>query len=225
MPRQALLGVGGPLGGAAYIVDIDLETGDTSQFDSMVSDDATVEAGAALNSTDYGLQVVIDDTTATYGVKAFTASTTGICRARIYLDPNTLTMGSNHTFSVLDFSNGTALFADLQLNYNGGYDVMGRIWNDAAGQSTTTRIYFTDAPHYIEVMVTRASSDVASDGRIDVWVDGAGQQSVTGVDNYDRFNQFSKINWGATSGVDSGTSGTFFTDELLVNTTGEEIGA
>jgi hypothetical protein len=53
----------------AVVADIDLESGDLSEFSGTVTDggDLSVTQAAALAGSEYGLQCVIDDTTAVYG--------------------------------------------------------------------------------------------------------------------------------------------------------------
>ena len=66
------------------------DTGDLTEYTSTVIDggDLSVTTAAALAGTSHGLQVVIDDSTAIYGQKDFSAS--ALIRFRFYIDPNSL---------------------------------------------------------------------------------------------------------------------------------------
>lgn len=211
------------------IIDYNFEDGTLNEFGSTVTDsgDLSAQAAAALAGTSYGMQAVVDDATNIYGLTIGINNTSGKMRLRFYFDPNSLTMGSAELFTLYYARSAVPnTFMQVQLRWSGSvYQIIATITNDAASSTPTTAINITDAPHYVEVYLQRASSDVASDGRIDVWVDGAGQQSVTGVDNYDRFNNFNQFLFGATVGLDAGTSGTFFLDELVINDDGSLIGA
>lgn len=207
------------------LLDVDFEDG---TFSGATVTDAdghmTVGAAGALNGTTQGVSLNFADNTSMVARWAFTASLTGVARGRIFLDPNTCAMGANNTFYLLSLENGANAVGGIEVNYNGGYDVRAYIYDDAGTPTESVRSYYTDAPHRIEVKLTRASTNVAADGRVDIWVDGAGLQSITGIDNYDRFSQLDHVKIGA-EGVDTGTRGIMFVDELIVNNTGDEIGA
>src|SRR3990167_10886063 len=58
------------------------------------------------------------------------------------------------------------------------------------------------------------------------WVDGVDQGTLTGLDNYNLMADLSFLfRVGATTGIDAGTSGTFYLDELVANDDGSVIGA
>ncbi|HLE48848.1 MAG TPA: LamG domain-containing protein [Patescibacteria group bacterium] len=204
-------------------VDIDHETGDTSQYTSLTDPDSdlSVTAAAAQNGTNYGLAVQIDDTTATYGRKDITANTSGIARYSFYFDINNLTMseaGDEFTFAnIYNSGVNSTSFVNVK-RFSGVYTLRAAIVDDAGAASYTSYYTITDAPHYVEVELKRASTVSSSDGTVQLWIDGVAQETKTGVDNYDRFNDFWSVRLGAVSSIDAGTSGTFYVDELEIFT-------
>lgn len=209
------------------IIDIDHETGDLTQYTSTVTDsgDLSVAAGAALAGTGYGLSLVLDDNVAIYGAKALVAGdTSGKLRWRFYIDPNGLTMANNDVFINTNAYGTSVAVAVANLLYTtvGGYQIRVDIYNDA-GALTSANYAITDAPHYVEIYLIRATNSTSSDGSIQTWIDGASQGTISNIDNYDRFADFKTVYFGA-SGVDTGTRGVFYLDELIVNNDGSEIG-
>ena len=166
------------------LFNIQLET-DLSEFDSTVTDggDLSQEAGAALGGTSGGLQCVIDDTTAIYGLKTQLAPASNEIRYRCYVDPNGLTMSNGDRFAWCNIETSTGGILNLillQIDYvtGTGYRLAVRSKNDA-GANTDNYVNLTDAPHYVEVYMLRAATNVSADGSYQVWVDGALQITET----------------------------------------------
>jgi len=214
----------------SVIVDIDHEIGDLTEYTSTVTDggDLSVAAAAALAGTVYGLNVLIDDTTAIYGIKSGLNDTSGKLRARFYIDPNTLTMATDDQFIVWRAQNtSTASLAkvDLYRSAAPAYRIQVTIFNDAGAGTASSFYTITDEPHYIEIYLQRAATSISSDGSLQLWIDGVSKQTISGIDNYDRFPNFDIIHLGAIANLDAGTSGTLYLDQLVVNDDGSEIGA
>lgn len=213
----------------AVIIDIDHESGDLTEYTSTVTDsgDLSVAAGAALAGSSYGLQCVIDDTTAIYGqFRLGSENTSGVVRARFYIDPNGLTFDNDDYVIVLYLLNGSAAqIARVYLYYTtvGGYQIYASVTNDAAVATNTSSYAITDVPHYIEIKLVRATGESTNDGSLQLWIDGVDKETVSGVDNYTRFAAFEYADIGARF-IDAGTSGTLYIDELIVNDDGSEIG-
>jgi hypothetical protein len=210
-----------------WLFFIDHETGTTEQWTS--NSDAvhiTASASAGLKSSATGLAVNVTSTTAFYVAKTGNNSTTGKLRVRFYIDPNTLTMATNDTFAVMRlFDTGYNVVIGCYLKWTGTtYQLLLEYGTDGGTLFGTGRA-ITDAPHYVELYVTRASSNVASDGTATMWIDGTQYDAFTGLDNYDRFPQYANMRAGGVTGLDAGTSGTFYLDEVVVNETGTQIGA
>lgn len=183
----------------------------------------SVNSSAALSGSSYGLLITIPGGGTTLGYGEFTVSpvsTTGILRVKLAFDPNSLTMGAGDSFKFFEaFTSGGNTVLGLKLLYSGGYKLLGYVADDAATEQNTAQIALTDAPHLIEADFVKD----ASAGRVDVWVDGAGPTSKTSVANNTRWTNIAKLRFGVAYGLDIGTSGPFFLDEIIANTTGEEI--
>lgn len=212
----------------AEIVNIDLETGDLSEFSSAVADggDLSAAGGAAALHGNYGLSVLVDDANGIYGSKSGLNNTSGKIRARFYININTLTMGSTEQFIIIICLNsGGSAVGRIDTYYASGVRVIATINNDAGGTSNSAAYLLSSGLHYIEFYIQRAASNVSSDGSMQLWIDGVSKQTLSGIDNYDRFNNFNTVNFGAVGAIDANTSGTFYLDDLVINDDGAEIGA
>jgi hypothetical protein len=210
------------------IINITHEVGDLTEYSSTATDggNLSVTAGAAMVGT-RGLAALINDTTTLEAFKDVTKASK--LRYRLYFDPNTLTMASGDSFSVvriLQNGGGYSTIQTITLGWSsgGGYVLYMNLRNDA-NAVTTDSCSITDAPHYIEVYETIATGVAANDGTFQWWVDGADQGAVTGIDNYNRMGD---QNWSViltATGMAAGTSGTLFFDDLKANDDGGTIGA
>lgn len=208
----------------AEIANIGFETGDLSQFDSTVIDggDLSVSAGAALAGSSYGMQAVIDDTTAIYGqanIGSWPGAATSL-RYRFYIDPNSLTMAEGDDFWMA-IVNGQMI---VRLGYSGGNFIITGVYYGDGGYLGDNSDTITDAPHYIEGLINRAATDVSADGSYQFWIDGALVATYLNADNYDSFNNINNFRLGAPSSLDAGTSGTFYLDQLIIRNDDTEIG-
>lgn len=212
----------------ADLFNIELET-DLSEFDSTVTDggDLSQSGAAALASTSGGMSCLIDDTTKIYGQKNQSAPASNEIRLRMYIDPNGLTMASEDSFVVMQMGLSVSpwLLLRLYLRYYGTqYQIRCTAYGDG-GYAHQAEEAISDAEHYVEVHVVRATTNSSADGETQWWVDGVAQEHWSDIDNYDIFALLSKILIGAADSLDAGTSGTFYLDEIKANDDGGEIGA
>ena len=207
------------------IVDINHEPGDLSEYTSTVTDGGRLSVtGAAALVDSFGMAGLINSTTSIYGEIEFTQFTSGLCRSRIYFDPNALSMATNNRFWLLIVRFNTSSRSLIEFNYDGSnYEVRASLRRDDSSFASTSFYNITDAPHYIEIYLEYASSAVASDGRLTLFIDGAQQEQLTGQDVFD-LAEPNNARLGV-QGPDAGTSGTPYFDDLVINDTGEEIGA
>jgi len=207
-------------GDMSIVVDIDHEGGDLSEYDSTVIDggDLSVGGGAALAGTNYGLSCLIDDATAIYGQIALPAPESSKVRLRFYIDPNSLTMADGDQFDIVSSDN--ALFFVRLYNDGGSYKIIFKIKDDASAYKTITSGAISDAEHYVEAYEYGA----AGTGTSELWVDGVSQGTQSDLDNDTRVTQFTYLRMGAVTGIDAGTHGTLYLDELVINDDGNEIG-
>lgn len=212
------------------LFNITHEAGNLSEYSSTVIDggDLSAAAAAALAGTGYGLQCVIDDTTAIYGLTSISAPASQL-RYRFYIDPNSLSMGSGENFvcSAIYGTHATvSLVAGCHLGWDGSsFEIRAFCFDDGNAFRGTSFYNISDGAHYVEVHLTRASAASANDGSISLYIDGALQQTVSAIDTYDAFNLISSMRLGAIVGIDAGTSGTLYLDEFKANDDGGEIGA
>jgi len=214
---------------SSYLVDIDLETGDLSEFTTTVTDggNMSVSAGAALAGTNYGLQFLVNDTNSMYGqFDLVSASTTGIARARFYLDPNSTAFTTDYssiTVMTLQTSGGLRTTAVRLRKWPTEYRIDIIVYDNSGVANTVAATSLTDEPHYIELQLLRASTDIATDGEGKLWVDGSLQQTVSSIANYTRFSNLGKA-FLTCADVAAGISGTFYSDQLVVTETSDTIG-
>lgn len=217
------------LSSGAELWDIDLEEGDLSDFSSNENDggDLSAHADGAMAGTSYGMKLVIDDTTNIYGAKTQGAIGTSHFRMRFYLDTNSLIMAQSDQFTFLyAYTNNapwTLQYFTLYCPSVGTYRIGCFPVNDA-GALTEDYETITDAAHYIEIYIKRATDADDSDGTVEWWIDGVSKGTWSNVDNYDVFADTFLFRFGAFSTIDAGTSGTFYMDEILANNDGTLIG-
>lgn len=208
------------------IIQIDHETGDFTQYTSVVNPgNLSVTGSAALQGTNYGLQSDILDTTPFYGEHHLTApSVSGRVRWRFYLDPNTISMLVEDGFFFCTLYNSADQeIAFVMLYYSGGYFIRFVLGGDS-GTTFSLPHAITDDSHCIELDLIRATSATSNNGSLQCWIDEVDTETLSGADNYDLFNNFDYVRFGAVSGVDTLTLGTFYLDEIVVNDSGVEIG-
>jgi hypothetical protein len=111
----------------------------------------------------------------------------------------------------------------VYLSWNGAtYSLINYCYGDA-GAIAGDGVNITDAPHYVEIHIQRAATNVSADGHVHVWVDGASIVNRTNIDNYDAFAIISNFNFGAED-IGADTAGAFYIDEIVCNDDGNEIG-
>jgi hypothetical protein len=217
------------------LYDIDFEGGDLTEWTGTSGGGVTdttsafsVTAGAALAGTNYGLAVTANGSTAAQGYHYPINSTSGVIRARFYIDPNGVTMTSGTLITIFNCYNASVVIMVVQLFYNStyGYGIYFRAYDDAAGTNQIGPFYdnFGDEPHYIEVLMTRASTTSSNDGVSQIWIDGTSVGSVTNLDNNTRFNEFDWYYFGKVVNAD-GATGTFYLDQLIIRDDNTAIGA
>jgi len=165
-----------------------------------------------LASTNYKLNVTINDVNPVYGEMNGLASATRFTRHRFYFDPNTLTMADNDRFQLLNLRNGSgSAVGRIEFGYTiaNGYNIRAGLYTDAGAWVDGTAQDVSDAPHCIEYLLARASTSTAADGRCHLRIDGILVDSITDEDNYNRFDQINKARLGAPFDIDAGTSAHF----------------
>jgi len=211
------------------IAAIDLEEGDFTDFDSTVnSADMAVNGSAAMVGS-YGLEISgIDSGEATYGLQNATVSTSTL-RWRFYFDPNSLSMSSGDSIlSCQVIADGTYLsitdWGYTEFLHNGSnYQLTPNVRDDNDSSITLATATISDAEHYIELMVTRESSDGAANGTFEYWVDGVSIDSSSSIENYNMFPTLESFTLGFYW-TNQANTGSIYYDDLIANDDGSEIG-
>jgi uncharacterized delta-60 repeat protein len=179
------------------------------------SGDLGVSASAALASTAWGVQGVVDDTEALY-VQDDTPDDESRYRARFHFDPNGFDPGEGlehrRTRLFIAFAEDPMrrLVAVVLRRLNGAYSVMARVRQDDNTQVNMPFVAIDDGPHVVEFDWRRATGPDAFDGAFELWIDGVSIASIGGLDNSDGVD-FARL--GALS-VKTGASGTLLWDEF-----------
>jgi len=208
------------------LIDITHSLGDFSEWTTTVVDggDLSVSVAAALAVTNYGMSVTINDLTNIYARKTVATDYSGVIRGRFYVDVNSLNMSNGDDFIMCMPRNSSVLsllYVAIQRLALHRFTVTA-IDDPLSGPSAS--YITTDAPHWLEFKLVRATTNVSSDGYLEFWIDGIPQLPIRNVDNYDRFMDFASIDFGAQGAIDVGTSGIFYIDEIVVNNDGSYIG-
>jgi RHS repeat-associated protein/CSLREA domain-containing protein len=188
------------------------ESGNLSAWTSSTTDsgDLSVNTAAALIGSQ-GLQSLIDDLNGIY-VTDDTPSAEPRYRARFYFDPNSITMANGDAHFIFKGYEGTStdiLRVEFRLS-SGLYQIRGGILNDSSTWVNSNWFTINDAQQFIELDWHAATAAGANNGSLTLWIDGIQLAVVTGVDN-DTW-QVDRARLGALSGIDAGTSGTYYFD-------------
>lgn len=206
------------------LLEFTQEDGDLSEYDYWNTNDIVVTTAAGLNSTDFGLAVTLNNANDRY-VRRTTSSTSRL-RIRIYVDPVSTTMvDSNDYVGLIQVANASDPAYYLYFGGDDGTHYAIDLWaiTDAAGwEACAATTGLSDVPHYVEIDLRAATGVGQNDGFGKLWVDGAFIGEKTNLDN-DVRAQMEKIYIGALSNQD--VTGTYYLDEIRVNTTGTEIGS
>lgn len=213
-------------------------TADASAFDNVTSSGSGVAAwssSAGLGGTTGGLSCTAAGSgSAAYGDYVFGALTSITdFRFRFYVTDVSLTLGAVDEFSMLWLERATGGIVHCSLNYlqaSGVRYFKHSIGNDA-GSPTTENVAVTNFPQWVELYVHRAATNVSADGSSTLYF-GGGTYSSTGevvstissIDNYDTFQLIAKFRIGMISGVDTGTSGVMYFDEIIARNDSTAIG-
>ena len=190
------------------------ESGQLTEWNgsSSAGGDLSVSPAAALGGSN-GLQAVINDTTAMY-VSDDTPFAEPRYRARFYFDPNSIAManGDGHIL-FRGISGSSTVVVRVEFGFsNGTYQIRAAVAGDGSSWTSTNWVPISDGPHAIEFDWRAATGAGANNGGLTLWVDGAQQADLTGVDN-DTW-RIDRARLGALADIDAGTNGTTFFDNF-----------
>jgi hypothetical protein len=194
------------------------ESGHPSSWSASATDanDLSVSSAAALDSTDFGLQAVVDDSHALY-VQDDKPRDESRYRARFYFDPNGFDPGEalakrrTRLLIVFEEAPSRRMAAIVLRRVNGAYSLMGRCRLDDQTQADTGFFAITNAPHVVELDWRRSSGPEARDGSFQLWIDGTSVALLEGLANSASGVDFVRL--GALA-IKAGASGTLYLDEF-----------
>jgi hypothetical protein len=169
--------------------------------------DLSVSSTAAMTGS-YGMQALINDTTAIY-VMDYTPLAETEYRARFQFDPNTISIPNNNNFAIALAADTSGAAWRVTLNYaSGAYKLQGWAMDDTGAWVTGVQVPIQDAPQIIEVKYKSA----ANSGYLELWVNGTLVDTIANVDNDTR--TVGNFSLGAVQSLDAGTSGAIYFDAL-----------
>jgi hypothetical protein len=194
------------------------EGGRLSAWSTTATDGGDLRAtrSAALDATVFGLQATVDDGAGLF-VQDDTPRDEGHYRARFYFDPNGFDPGEAQgrlrarvfiAFTEAPLRRTAVLVLRRQ---DGAYSLMGRTRLDDGTRADTGFFPITDDAHWVELDWRRASASGASDGRFDLWIDGAPVSTLAGLDNDAAGVDLARL---GALGVKPGAAGTMYWDEF-----------
>ncbi|MGD8500803.1 MAG: hypothetical protein PVJ86_09160 [Phycisphaerales bacterium] len=203
---------------------INHEGDNLDEYDQVQTDGGNLytSAAAALHGN-YGLTVVIDDANGVWGRKDLTITGSHM-RTQYRIDPNTLSMSAADAFYHLYFhsTNGTIdPFLRYYLNFDGtNYEIQVFLTDDTGASHNTLAIDISDAPTCVETYVYAHGAN----GFLQLWIDDVLEDTIAGLNNDTGVATIDYLLFGAVGGVDVGTTGVFYLDDLTVSETSEQIG-
>lgn len=200
-------------GGATALFADGFESGSLSAWSASVTDsgDLSVTTNAALVGA-RGLQALIDGTGTIY-VTDNTPASEPSYRAQFRLDPNSLTMGNDEAFDLLNLDTSTTAVARVQLRRSGGsYRLQFLLIDNGGTVRTSTNTVISDAPHTVQLDWRANSTAGATDGSAVLSVDGVASVTMSGAQVGSR--RVDRVRFGAPQSLDASTSGILFLDDF-----------
>jgi len=223
----------GPFALPTNPVNGDFDDGTMDYWDAKVDTASrlSVTAGAAMGSSASGLNIhcATDDTDCELWKYFLLEIGVTDCAYRFYFDPNSVASlsGTGVIFKTGEEATGYRGIAMYLTYSSSNYKLCMGAAPDSGTVSWATSFVITDAPHYIEMVLHRASTDGGTDGWAKVYVDGVEQAAAcekTGLANYNVFIHQNRMMIGYDTGSTTAT-GDFFVDQVKMNKTGTLIGA
>ena len=211
----------------AVLFDYSMETDLDEWSSDSVDDPADLKwsASGAMAGTSGGGANLVNSSGQTWAQQTISWSTRWL-HIRAYFDPNSINMSSGNEWRFISTSGREF---NLSIGYNGtNYYANASVENDTPSTISTGDHILpgtNDGPHYLEIRVQRAETNVSVDGQVELFIDGVSQENKTGIDLYDHTVP-AHVRVGVCSGIDSpGTNGTFYFDEVKCTDDDTEIGA
>jgi hypothetical protein len=215
-----------------FEADLGVWSSETDPDNDLVwSNDATARA---LANTSGAVKVSILNASDQWLTKVLAApNTSGIWRVRFYFDPNSIVWPNNLDSEIMVLQGGAPAWGEVAIvkfgkNSGGSYVIQSHAQRNAGSYNSSLLNVITDAPHWIEIEVTKSGSG-ASNGRHRLWIDSLTApvyDSGTVIDNDEKAGNVQYCYFGVFGGARyQAPGGVVYLDELIVNDNGKPIGA
>ena len=184
------------------------DAGNFDEYDDLALDGGALSISplAAMGRTSFGLLVDIVDADPKYGEKNL-PWTTDILRYGCLIDISNMTMANGDNFFISG-GNGKYRFI-LRYDTGLGFQIYHSVLRDAGGFDESPRgVLSVGVKHSVVCEIVRGLGDAG----VSLWVDGIFIGDNTGLDVTGDRNTV--MRWGAVSGLDAGTSGELYLDEM-----------
>ncbi|MBL8056727.1 MAG: LamG domain-containing protein [Anaerolineales bacterium] len=201
-----------PAGPTDVIFADSFEAGNLLAWTTSVTDAGDLSvAGPAALAGGLGVQAVVDDNVSVYVQDDAPAAETR-WRARFYLDPNSVSMAANDAFYALyGYSGSSTVVLRLEVGHSASqYRLRASARDDANAWTSSAWLTIADTGQAVELDWRAASAAGANNGGLTVWINGAQQAELTGLDNDTR--RLDRVRLGIVAGVDTRTRGVCYFD-------------
>jgi hypothetical protein len=173
-----------------------------------------VNGGAALRGN-YGFSCGIPDANARFGQLASLANEK-LVELKFLFDLNSIVMGDGDAFTLISTgttgAGGSSLQILLQYAIATGYKLATNIKDDAGGNIFGVAFVIADEPIEVRICWKAADYAGADNGFLRVFINDEVKSNQEGIDN--DTHSITTKNFGAISGLDAGTTGTIFFDDI-----------
>ena len=172
-----------------------------------------VTDSAGLNSTSQGLQCWAGSASDTAYMSRTSISDLRQARLSFRYDPNSKTMATNDRYVLVQALDGSNTVFTAEIQDDGtNYEVRVTRYTDAAATASTAFYDLSDAENTIRIDWESAIDAGTDTGKLALFIGGTLQEELLNIDN-DTL-RIDTLRVGFVSGVDAGTEGSFFVDEL-----------
>ena len=178
--------------------------------------------GPSLFSEALGLNVKVDDTTEASGTVDLTATpwADDVLDITTSIDPNALTMANDDSFTCIQCKEGSNIRASFNVGFSttSGYTLGASVVDDAGTTISTSQVHISDDEHTVKLSIYRATSSSSLDAMIELYVDSKLRATASAVDLFD-LSRIDTVKQGAVTGMDAGTTGTFYMGNTTISET------
>lgn len=210
------------------LLEINHEIGNLSEWDTVAGSGTAISQDASMFLPRSSFGVAFDISANGNTVLSNFIHNTNVLRVRFYFNPNDIVLASGDEFDLVNINYSGGIIAGLEFDRVGGFRRYKTIIiNDADSRTLAIGTDQGATPPLVlaEILIKRATNGTgANDGSIEFFIDRAiSGGAQTSIDLFDHWPATS-ITFGSIVGVDAGTSGTIYLDNIFVSDGEEEIG-